>query len=542
VFSSNNAAGSTCPRLTTILNSAALFAALLVVFAIGCGKSESTIRDVSLPPLEGLPAPAREQIEFQYANTLASIGDIDDDSLGGHFGVLGQLLYTYDFVDAAEPAFQNAAELVDDGTKWNYYLGMLNRQRGDLEKAVGYYEEVLDENSKDALARLRLAEAFFELGRPEDAKEELEAVVDADPRQAFAFSLLGQMATDAQNYEAAIEHYERVLEIQPPATQIHTALAMAYRNLGNADQSRYHLERRGQRPVQLYDPLVRELEAYKETSGSNALTRGQELIDQGRYSDAVNVLSQSVQTDSTNASTYLSLGVAKFYAGDQEGAIREFEHTLRLDPTESKAYYNLAGIYRTNGDLEKSEQQYRAAIDSNPRHGHAHLELADILRRGGDCEAAIPHYEQSVVILPGNVDARLRLAICRTRMGDFQIARELLDEGLAANPGDVGFLDGMARILAASDDESVRDGDRALELAEKAIYSVSRVETIETVAMALAEVGRYEDAAKVQNEALYQTLSAGFQVYADHLRANLQRYQMGTPCRTPWPDFWYEAM
>ena len=73
----------------------------------------------------------------------------------------------------------------------------------------------------------------LELGRTELSKTLLEAVIAAEPRNAFAYYLQGQIAYEGEAFEAAVTRYETVLNLQPAATQLHAPLGLAYRNLGN---------------------------------------------------------------------------------------------------------------------------------------------------------------------------------------------------------------------------------------------------------------------------------------------------------------------
>jgi len=68
-------------------------------------------------------------------------------------------------------------------------------------------------------------------------------------------------------------------------------------------------------------------------------------------------------------------------------------------------------------------------------------------------------------------------------------ALSVLERGYQSDPDELGFVDSMARILATSSDASVRDGDRALVLAEQGLALQQRTETLETAALALSETG-----------------------------------------------------
>jgi len=58
----------------------------------------------------------------------------------------------------------------------------------------------------------------------------------------------------------------------------------------------------------------------------------------------------------------------------------------------------------------------------------------------------------------------------------------------------------------------------------------------ETMAMALAALGRYDEAAAVQRDLLKDARENGLAVAVPRLAKNLARYERGEPCRTPWAD------
>jgi len=517
-----------------------LLASLMLNSGCGPAAPETALLPVPLPTLEGLADAAQQQLRLQHARIRGASQSIRSEALGLEYGKLGQLLFTYDFLDAAEPAFRNARSLRPEDEQWSYYLGMLYRQKGDFEAAAAQFERVLERQPDDVFARLRLAEIYLELGRAEGSKTLLEAVIAEEPRNAFAYYLLGQIAYEAEAFAAAVSHYERVLKLQPTATQVHAPLGLAFRNLGDQQQSQYHLARRGRTLVQLNDPRVVDLEAFKQSSGATALTQGQQLVEAGHYLEAITVLERAVEQDPTNPSAFLSLGVALAYTGDQAEAVEAFRQAISLDSTQSKAYYNLGAISVANGQQALAEEQFRAALANDPRHRNAHLELAQLLRRTGRCREALEHFQRTLEITPGDIAARQHQALCHLYLGQYAAARTLLEDGLAANPDHLGFVDALARVLASSSEADVRDGARALRLAEQALSLQRRTETLETLAMAHAELGQYQEAVAWQNEAIRTAEQRGHIAYLAHLKTNLHRYQFGTPCRTPWPPFMYE--
>ncbi len=75
-----------------------------------------------------------------------------------------------------------------------------------------------------------------------------------------------------------------------------------------------------------------------------------------------------------------------------------------------------------------------------------------------------------------------------------------------------------------------------MELAERLVARVRVAQTVESLAMAYAESGRFAEAVQLQSEVVRRLArrDAPPQVL-DHMRSRLERYQDGLPCRLPWP-------
>jgi hypothetical protein len=77
----------------------------------------------------------------------------------------------------------------------------------------------------------------------------------------------------------------------------------------------------------------------------------------------------------------------------------------------------------------------------------------------------------------------------------------------------------------------------AADIASKLIDAVPSTHHAETMAMALAEVGRFADAAKLEEEAIAGMESAGATgPDLDSARRRLEQYRRGQPVRAPWLD------
>ena len=73
-----------------------------------------------------------------------------------------------------------------------------------------------------------------------------------------------------------------------------------------------------------------------------------------------------------------------------------------------------------------------------------------------------------------------------------------------------------------------------LRIAQRLVGFEARPEYSETLAMAMAEVGRFDEAAVVQRILVAQARDEGAAEVLSRLSANQKRYEQGKTCNSPW--------
>ena len=135
------------------------------------------------------------------------------------------------------------------------------------------------------------------------------------------------------------------------------------------------------------------------------------------------------------------------------------------------------------------------------------------------------------------MEARFNYAIALVQLRRYQDARKNLADAMSTYPAQSLFAHALARLLAAAPDDAVRDGERSIALVEALLKKEQRtLELGETMAMALAALGRYDEAASVQRDLMKGARDNGLNGIVPRLAQNLARYERGEPCRTPWAD------
>jgi tetratricopeptide (TPR) repeat protein len=223
--------------------------------------------------------------------------------------------------------------------------------------------------------------------------------------------------------------------------------------------------------------------------------------------------------------------------GDAKGSETLFEEVVRTSPEYFPAQFSLGVIRQAQGRHEDAVDRFSAAIAQRPDYAEAHLRLAVSLRHLGRSKDALTHYQQVMAANPQNSEAQFGYATTLAQLHRDQDARTQLMAGMKAFPDQLIFPHGLARLLAASPDDHVRDGQRAMTLVQDLVKQGRTLELGETLAMALAELGQYDQAASIQRDVIKSADKAGLIAAAKRLSKNLALYEHHQPCRTPWdPD------
>jgi protein O-mannosyl-transferase len=161
----------------------------------------------------------------------------------------------------------------------------------------------------------------------------------------------------------------------------------------------------------------------------------------------------------------------------------------------------------------------------------AHNSLGNALEQMGKAEDAISHYEQAVAIKPDYAEAHANLGNALDQKGRVDEAEAQFQKALQIDPSNPAFENNLAWLLATCPQASLRDGARAVALAQQANAATGggNLVILRTLAAALAEAGRFGDARQTAQKALELARASGRQDLAGQLSHELEQYQTGLP-------------
>jgi tetratricopeptide (TPR) repeat protein len=450
------------------------------------------------------------------------------------YGELGKLLFAAEAYAEAELCFFNAHALDPADARWSYFLAHVFRLQGESMKAAEYFEQALEARPDDGATLIWLGNTYFEQGRLDQAEAIFSRGLALQPQAATRFGA-GRVALAKHDYARAIEHLEAALALDRSATVIHYPLATAYRAAGKLEQAEAHLRQRGDVEVRVADPLMQEL---SELLRSPVVyeTRGDRALARGEFAAAVTNFRKGLDLAPGSLSLRHKLAAALSIAGDVPGAVNQFQELLRQSPEFAPAHYSLGVLLLSDGQEDLAIDRFSAAVQHDPTYLQARLQLAHALRRRGRIQPSLRQYAEVIKRDPRMAEARFGEVLALVRLKRHQEARERLIDAARLHPERPEFPRALARLYAAAPEDHLRDGKRALALAEELLKQQRTADGLETMAMALAELGQYDAAARWQREAIAAAQSLGRHDQARNMAIDLRLYEQHRPCRVPWRE------
>ncbi|MBI3265056.1 MAG: tetratricopeptide repeat protein, partial [Acidobacteria bacterium] len=265
----------------------------------------------------------------------------------------------------------------------------------------------------------------------------------------------------------------------------------------------------------------------------NYETQGLRALESGQVKEATDLFRKGLELAPDDPRLFHRLGTALFMAGDTAGAVRQFEQALRWAPEFPRAHFGLGMVLNLSGRHAEAIERFAAAVKYQPDYLEARLGLAEVLGVTGRLQESLPHFERIVELDPSLAEAWVMYAMTLVRLERYREARDRLSEARRVHPGEPELTDLLVRLLAAAPDDQVRDGHQAMALIQELLKGPPRVDVRETMAMTLAELGQYDEAARWQREAIAAAEQAGRVDLARLMADNLALYEQRRPCRTP---------
>jgi tetratricopeptide (TPR) repeat protein len=255
---------------------------------------------------------------------------------------------------------------------------------------------------------------------------------------------------------------------------------------------------------------------------------GEILIDEGDFQGALRQFRKALESDPGNSTANLHVGIDRANQGDPEASLLYFERSGTRKPRSVDAHAAAGQALIVLERFDEALEKLNRAVDLRPDLAETRRLRCFALRKLGQFEKAIDACYAAQKLDPDSPRISLGLANTLHRAGRPVEAIAALREANRLGPI---LRRRLAWFLSTSVDPAVRDGAEALQWIGPLAGRHDDPYTLDVMAAALAESGRFEEAVSTAERGAELAASRGQPRVERLLREHVASYQAGRPIR-----------
>ncbi|SNX27941.1 Predicted O-linked N-acetylglucosamine transferase, SPINDLY family [Polynucleobacter meluiroseus] len=269
----------------------------------------------------------------------------------------------------------------------NYLLNqsiqlILTNKLDDAENSLSRILKMQPKHS-DALCFRSVVEAYrFNFS---EALKWIEKSIEANPKNAVAYSNRGNILKDLGRFKEALASYERAIALAPSYEEAHN-------NKGNALQDL----KRFVEAVKSYEKAITLTPQYAEAHNN----KGNALQKLHRFEDALESYRTAISLKPSYALAWTNMGLAFGKLKKIEEAMHCHDKALAIDPTCSEAWSNKGILFFNIENYVSSIECFDQAIIINHEFASAWADRASALDKSSRYDEALANYERAYELRP----------------------------------------------------------------------------------------------------------------------------------------------
>ncbi|TWT74232.1 tetratricopeptide repeat protein [Allorhodopirellula solitaria] len=364
----------------------------------------------------------------------------------------------------------------------------------DADKKLADLNAAIEANPGNADALRQRAGAQLQAGDVERAVEDLQRVLELDPTNQQIAQETVQQLVDLDRADDAVALLSKAIAASP-SEGLYRLRAILYRMLEKEDEAFADLNKA--LAMQPKDPLALLQRAELALGRDDVKSAKQDLKSATEIAPQVEQIDQAI--------------VVRCFIAIEEGrmadAISDMQILIERNPNDTFRQLQLASLYLQDDRPRQAIETLTSVLEKEPGNSAVLRSRADAYLAVGEHSEAIADYERALDEI-GDQDDEENTAILS------------------------GILNNLAWVLATSPQDDVRDGQRAVELGERAVELTdeSEAHVLSTLAAGYAESGDFDKAIQWSKKAVEQgQKEENDQI--DQLEQELESYRKNEPWR-----------
>jgi len=266
---------------------------------------------------------------------------------------------------------------------------------------------------------LERAHALYANGQWHEAETLCRSVLEREPGDLGAQSLLGVILAQSRRAQEAAELLGRVAAAMPDSADAHTNHGNVLRALG-----RHH------EALACYERAL----ALKPHSAGAHYNRGLALSDLRQFEQASESYTRAVGLEPGHALAWNNRGGVLHQLARHEEALASIDRALALQPKFAAAHGNRGITLTVLGRLAEALASFDRVLQLHPNYAEAQVHRGDILRALERFDEAVASYDRALALQPNNAEAHAHRGATLTAMGRYAEALASCDRALAIDP------------------------------------------------------------------------------------------------------------
>jgi tetratricopeptide (TPR) repeat protein len=248
---------------------------------------------------------------------------------------------------------QIAHELDSKSADTLILLGGLAENLKQPERAIEFYSKVPATLPMHRISELQLGLTLAQTGKVDEAREHLKSLLASDPKDIRSYLAYGSVLSDAKDYKAMAENYDKAVEILGPVAKrgdwaVYFQRGIAYERLKEWDQAEPNFKK----ALELNPEQPQVL---------NYL--GYSWVDKNlNLDDAMDMIRRAVELRPNDGYIVDSLGWAHYRLGQFDEAVVELERAIELRAGDPTINDHLGDVYWRVGRKVEAVYQWNRAL------------------------------------------------------------------------------------------------------------------------------------------------------------------------------------
>jgi predicted O-linked N-acetylglucosamine transferase (SPINDLY family) len=292
----------------------------------------------------------------------------------------------------------------------------------------------MEPNTTNVDALLEQGIALLQQGDLARAEVLFQRIVANDARHADANHLLGVVAMQRGQHDAAIRRIEQAIQANPGAAMYYNNLAYALNSTGRFKEA-----------LPTCEQALRLSPDFPEAH----YNRGNALQGLGQAREALAAFERTIQLRPGHIDAHFAKGCALLAARRGRDAEHCFRRVIELNPRHAGAYNNLGVALLNSGRYDEALAACDRALQLVPDYAHAHLARGDVLKKLLRMDEALAAYERAIALQPGYTGAHGNRAEMMLGAGRVEEAEAGYRRALELNPADASQHSNLLFVQAA---------------------------------------------------------------------------------------------